>query len=1031
MSAAKPVFPRTVTNLDQAATEEAQQRDGTATRAFSNIQITTSDGRCLFVDKLSGDFRENLTPVQIAACGSTDGQGWDIITAGEHINTANSMLLVNTLTQACLNFDSRRAAGNQVILFSCGGRADGGGTATTSQAFSFNGTAGPISFKPENAAGSCLTSLGDVVDVADCDFSDPNQVFAFGGAAAATATSDASAQTSSVLSAIPSVRSSATTFTALFMFATTTSTAGSEEATITATASTSTSASVPPQSASLSTAAAIAIPTTAVSVGRGGNFDLTAALEANLRDANATKAFTNVEIRAPNGQCLFVDPTAGDFRENLIPVSLVDCSGTPNEKWDVITAGQHNDAENAALIVSSLTNGCISFDGRRSANDTVNLFSCGGRADGYQLMPFTGALSFAFSPTGENGAVCILPGDGRLISGTSYSTHAKPSGSQNPASDLSDTSVPVPAYNRHSITVSTTAVDRGAKPSDMAEAPSSASQTARQSGWNTMSPTSPGVPEMRRRATRTVTFRNVDDFAGYAGRPGWQPGSEPGIDTTKPDGGRETLAHMKAPSDITVVDFSQSDMSTTRLDNSSLAGFLAIPQAANMKCRWINVNGLSWDVIQILGNHKKLHRLAIEDLMNTRNRTKADWYPTHTYLVLVLLKLVHTDGAQKQEEGDNDGNDGEDDGKSWISKGSSRWRRKVSETLKTLFGEPGEGYDVADSPVAVPAKVLENGQQLRLQRSTSTATKLLHINEFRTLQRYRASPNDARTEFMESHSVLSSQKLAVAAEQVSVFITDDNTVISFFELSAEDVEEPILNRLVVPDTTLRRSCDASMLAQAILDAIIDLAIPLTVCYGDVIADLELDVLTRPSVSHTKSLYITITEVNKVLSFINPIMNLINTLRDHKTEGVGPDDMQDPRKGVIISPTTYVYLADVLDHCVLITEALEQVKGQAENMISLIFNTISAYQNESMKQLTIVTIIFLPLTFLTGYFGQNFDGFSDLKRGIPFFWEIAGPVIFFTIIIMMRQMIMESLATLVQRHHIGNLRKHHRKHKHRT
>ncbi len=49
-----------------------------------------------------------------------------MITSGKHNNVAGTMLIVSTLTQACGNFDPRRAAGNQVLLFSCGGRADGG-----------------------------------------------------------------------------------------------------------------------------------------------------------------------------------------------------------------------------------------------------------------------------------------------------------------------------------------------------------------------------------------------------------------------------------------------------------------------------------------------------------------------------------------------------------------------------------------------------------------------------------------------------------------------------------------------------------------------------------------------------------------------------------------------------------------------------------------------------------------------------------------------------------------------------------------
>lgn len=60
----------------------------------------TSDGKCLFVDELSGDFRANLNPIQVAACDGTAGQKWDIITKGKHNDQAGTILVVNTLVRS-------------------------------------------------------------------------------------------------------------------------------------------------------------------------------------------------------------------------------------------------------------------------------------------------------------------------------------------------------------------------------------------------------------------------------------------------------------------------------------------------------------------------------------------------------------------------------------------------------------------------------------------------------------------------------------------------------------------------------------------------------------------------------------------------------------------------------------------------------------------------------------------------------------------------------------------------------------------
>lgn len=172
--------------LNPSAAAESNPLDTSAKSAFSNVPITTSDNQCLTVNPLAGDFRQNLIPISLQPCLNNPAdlsQKFNFITSGTHNNAANSTLVVSSLTNGCLNFDPRRAAGNQVLLFSCGGRADGGGSVTNSQLFSFNGTEKNLALEPENGPTGTMCLFGNaktsLLDAQGCD-GDAGQVFTVG-----------------------------------------------------------------------------------------------------------------------------------------------------------------------------------------------------------------------------------------------------------------------------------------------------------------------------------------------------------------------------------------------------------------------------------------------------------------------------------------------------------------------------------------------------------------------------------------------------------------------------------------------------------------------------------------------------------------------------------------------------------------------------------------------------------------------------------------------------------------------------------
>ncbi len=374
-----------------------------------------------------------------------------------------------------------------------------------------------------------------------------------------------------------------------------------------------------------------------------------------------------------------------------------------------------------------------------------------------------------------------------------------------------------------------------------------------------------------------------------------------------------------------------------------------------------------------------------------------DRYPDQTFMILTLQKLV------KLPNDDSDSSDSDDDNDNIEDK--IKGRGFIRKARDNIFGKDMP-YGQGDEHLPEIKHYGMDGLKDNLKHNHSKT----FFPQPRTLQRYHGGPNLERIAFMEERSALTRKNLAVCAEQVSLFLLGENTVISFFESAGADIEKPIIKRLAAPETILRRSCDASMLVQAIIDAIIDLAMPISTTYSEIIQELELDVLTDPSIHQSRELYILTSEVTTMRNFISPIATLVRTVRDHKVQHdvtliTGPPN---PRlkpssipNGVEISSMSHMYLADVEDHTLSILSDLDQLLHSSRNLISLIFNTISALQNESMKQLTTATIIFLPLTFITGYFGMNFEFLSGLEgNGDGYFWQIAAPVAVVTIVSLM-------------------------------
>lgn len=196
-------------------------------------------------------------------------------------------------------------------------------------------------------------------------------------------------------------------------------------------------------------------------------------------------------------------------------------------------------------------------------------------------------------------------------------------------------------------------------------------------------------------------------------------------------------------------------------------------------------------------------------------------------------------------------------------------------------------------------------------------------------------------------------------EQFSVLFLD-NTIITIQEYPG-DYFSNLEARLQNETSMLRRSEDDYLL-YAIIDSLID-------HYFVIVEHLEnnMEALEEQLDKQSSSLQ----DIHKLKKELLHVRRSVVPVRD-----ILLFLMKD--NGTLISQKTQVYLRDVYDHYVQVHESLEMIRDMVAGMVEVHLSLVSNRMNEIMKYLTVITSIFIPLTFITGIYGMNFVNMPELK-----------------------------------------------------
>jgi magnesium transporter len=204
-------------------------------------------------------------------------------------------------------------------------------------------------------------------------------------------------------------------------------------------------------------------------------------------------------------------------------------------------------------------------------------------------------------------------------------------------------------------------------------------------------------------------------------------------------------------------------------------------------------------------------------------------------------------------------------------------------------------------------------------------------------------------------------------EQVSLII-GNNYVLSFQEREG-DIFEQVRERIRKGKGRVRKS-GADYLAYALIDAVVDHYFIILEKDGEKIEGLEEKVISDPEPKTLNNIHRLKREMIFLRRSVWPLREVINSMTKADSK--------------MIKESTKIFLRDVYDHTIQVIDTVETYRDMLSGMHDTYLSSVSNRMNEIMKVLTIIATIFIPLTFIAGIYGMNFEFMPELKWNWGYF-----------------------------------------------